>query len=531
MSQKLQEFIKTIENKSLLIILSLYSITFGLLVTNNGLFWDDWTVHNVENKGLEQQFGENGYLTFLWLLKALNSLFGNEVTALRIITFLSYLFSAIFLYFVLKKIKEIDSWSRLFIVLIFMLFPVNFARVSIVNANHAMNYFFFFFGFLLLMKYLSNKRIITRIISLSLFFLSFFTPSFLVIYLTIVFYIFHCEKVNILNIRQASVTVLKYIDFILLPIIYWIIKKVFIKTTGHYANYNELSLENFMNLPSELIRAFKYSYIEPILISIPKSVLWGIFFSIIWLVLFFVFKKSLNVFKEKINVKVDVIFFLLGFVFFVLGVFAYAAVGKTPSPENWNSRQQLLVPLGASFITYFLVRLIAYLLNLGNNFRNIIFTLFLALFITSNISIYFDYHRDWMKQLSIMENFKDSSIIQNNTTFVFDDNTAYLNTLNRNYRFYEYTGLFEKTFHEETRIGVSDPQSLKSRSFRSIFKYEFVNVGGYTLTEPQYTVHINRGNYELSIMGTINLFFNKVFNKEQFNEDLKNVIDLQYSKM
>jgi hypothetical protein len=527
--QKLERRKSNKKNYDYLIMLVLYVVTFGLLITNTGLFWDDFTVFDVGTKGLEQQFGENGYLTFLWLLKGINALFGNEAIVLRTITFISYLVSAIFLYMILQKIKEIDRYSRLFIVITFMVFPVNFARISIVNANHAMNYLLFFLGFFLLMKYLENKRMLFRCTALFMFFLSFFTPSYLVFYLIVVFYLLYIEKVNVYKLKQLTAFIWKYIDFILLPIVYWIIKKVFIKTTGHYADYNELSLDQILKTPEGLINALLHAYVKPFFMSLPNTLLLVMVLVILWAVLIFVFKRNKSFTRENVNVEKDLIFMLMGFVFFILGVFAYVAVDKTPSLDDWNSRQQLLVPLGASFITFFGLRLITYVCKFGNLLNTVIYTLILSLFITSHITVYYDYHRDWIKQLSLMEHFKESQILAENNTFVFEDHMTELNTLNRNYRFYEYTGLLKMTFNEETRLGTNT-SDLTADSYRWAVGYDFLILSDYNPSNPQYKVIINKGNYQLDVKGMTNLIFNKYFDKEQYQQDLMNVTTLEYVK-
>lgn len=529
--QKLQIRNNEKNNKSYTILLILYVVTFGLLITNTGLFWDDWTVFNVDTKGLEEQFGENGYLTFLWLLQGINALFGNEAIVLRTITFVSYLLSALFLYMILQKVKEIDYFSRLSLVIIFMVFPVNFARISIVNANHAMNYLFFFLAFFLVTKYFSNKRVILRIISLVMFFLSFFTPSYLVFYLIVIFYMLYIEKVNIYKIKQLTSFAFKYIDFIVLPIIYWIIKKVFIKTTGHYANYNEITIDNIINTPENIINAFLSAYIEPYFISMPKTILSFAFLLVIWLVLILIFRKYMSFTREKMNVEIDLTFFLLGIVFFILGVFAYVAVGKTPSVVDWSSRQQLLVPLGASFITYFGIRLVANICRFRKFISTLIYTLLLALFISSHISINYDYHKDWTKQLSLIEHFSESSIVKENNTFIFEDNTTELNTLSRHYRLYEYTGLFKLTFNEESKLGINAAPNITKDSYRWATDLDFVNLGEYTLSNPQYKIIINYGDYDLDVKGMSSLIFNKIFNHKQYEQDLKRVVTLKYEKL
>ncbi len=123
--------------KDYILIFILYSFSFGLILLNKGIFWDDWQIY-MQNpndvlemfKGVGFFLNWSGYL-YIFLLKINSGIF-----LIRLLTFLTYLFSAFFLNYVLSKIRIIDPLSRLFLVLIFALFNINFARIAILYYCH-----------------------------------------------------------------------------------------------------------------------------------------------------------------------------------------------------------------------------------------------------------------------------------------------------------------------------------------------------------------------------------------------------------
>lgn len=515
------------KNYELTTLVIVYCCSFFFILTNTGIFWDDWTVYNVSNNGLEQQFVANGYYTFWALLKTIFFLFGDQsVFIFRLLTFVSYLLAGILLLFILRNIKEINKLSRLFIVLFFVTFPVNSAKISIVIVNHSLNYLLFFFGLWLFTIFLKNRSILLRILSLLSLFVSFFTPSLLVFYIIVIFYLLYYYKEHLFNFKFLFKLGFKYIDFFILPIVYWVFKKSVIVTSGLYADYNQI--EQFgLSTFDYIMQDLKYSYIEVFKWSLPNSITGSVILLLLLFLfsIYFLLNTSKNV-KVRSNFKLDIFFIGLGFIMFVAGTYAYIAVGKIPMLPDWHNRQQILVPLGASLLTFYGLKIIFDILALRSNVRNIIYILFLCIFMVANIKIYYDFEKDWLKQLSLMENFKTMEIFQDQTTFVFDDRLMHLNANGREYRFYEYTGLFKETFGDTTRLGQSQDLKKELSIFKKYKPYVYFNITDYTLTNDEYIIVIEEGSYKLNTINYMKLKYNSIFNKEAYKEDLKNIVHL-----
>jgi len=188
-----------------------------------------------------------------------------------------------------------------------------------------------------------------------------------------------------------------------------------------------------------------------------------------------------------------------GIVFFVAGVFAYLAVGKIPSAEDWDSRHQLLTPLGASFMLVSLPRLV-----LKARGQNLVSALLVVLFTAGAISTWIDFQRDWYKQVALIENFRITPEIENGTHFLIDDRTTDLDANGRRYRSYEYSGLFQAAFGDLNRLG------------RSLGRQETGAVGT--------TVTIEHGALKLTAMEVLKLRTLESWNEPDFRATVRQAV-------
>jgi hypothetical protein len=151
---------------------------------------------------------------------------------------------------------------------------------------------------------------------------------------------------------------------------------------------------------------------------------------------------------------------LLGFISLILGAFPYMIVGHTPTFDDWNSRHQLLLPIGLSLL---LLGVSGFLkLKLKFNLMLII----VPLFITLNIQSYVAYFDDWQKQKRIIEKIKyEHPEIANINLLLIDDHTS--NAKNRQLRFYEWNGIVKLA------NGHSKVFAIKMDDYPSFMKGDF----------------------------------------------------------
>ncbi len=509
------KFINTINNKckiDLLIIFVLYSISFFLLLINFGVFWDDWVLYNMSPTIILDTFNQAGSVWVGYFHNFLLSI-GNSITSYRILTFTAYFLSAVFLYFILYTIDEIDRFDRLLIVIFFAILPFNSARIALINTPSAFFHFLFWLGFLFLSLYLKDKKKVLRIIALIFFFLSFSLSSLLVFYAIVILYIAYFEFYRPSSNTSIIKKFVKYSDFIILPVIYWVIKTVCFKPYGLYAGYNTLTLEKLYGVPELLRLSFVTSFIEPLKQSFKINS--TISLIILGIVIFFLLK---NKYSQKADDK-RFLFFYFGWFLFFLAVFPYNAVGQIPSLGDWNSRFQILLPLSVSLILIYGIRLFIP----TERIQKLTYSLLISSFLLSNISYYIDFQKDWYKQVSLIENFKNSEIMKENTSIQFDDKIKDLNANQRIYRYYEYAGQMKLAFGEETR---GYDYSLKL----SPALYGHYNMKDYKMIKAQYIVEIH-GNKQIGTQDLIRLKYLELFKTNEFKEKTREFTSLRYKKI
>ena len=520
---------KSFEIKVILLISLLYTIAFGLILFNKGLFFDDWVHFNQSFSTRLNEFKESGVLLYLPAY-LYTFTFGKSIIFGRILIFFSFLLSAFLLYLILKKIKEIDSNSRLFIILFFTLFPLNFARIAWCTFFYSFCYLLFYLGFWLISVYLERKLLFIRILALVILFFSLTTNSLLVFYAVPILYIFYYEKNNTKGFLSLIKKMLKYADFILLPIFFWIIDNFFFKPYGMYTTYNKIGLNDIFLFPKFSVIAFKNCFIY--IIDKSSKILYSYTFIIIAtsLILFLFLKYLYMYYKE--NQRKDLWLLFFGVIAFLIAVLPYFVVGKMPDSFKSISRHQLLFPLGLSFILYYGLKIFFNLLRINHRIKFFIYSLIIVFFIATNFFAYLEFQKDYFKQISMIENIESSEIIKNNTTFLFKDNTLDLNAQQRDIGFDEYNGMMKLVFKDETRFGVDDTFGYNSPAYLQ----EYINRPQYNFSEykpkfPDYTVIIDYGKYHLSTKNTFLLIYNDLFDKQRFEEDIKNILSLSYDKL
>ncbi len=539
------ELIKTIKNISkteAVLITVLYTIAFGIIIFNDGIYHDDWVIFNQDSTSVKEFFKEIGFFLH-WTAYFHNFLlsFKTGIFIERFLIFLSFLLAAFLFHNILKKIKEIDSNSRIFITLLFALFPVNFARIALCNIHHSLSYFMFFAGFWFVTICLGSRKIIFRILALLFLFFSFSTNSFLVFYIIVIFYILYYEKKNINSIYAFFLRIIKYTDFLLLPILFWIIKYLFFKPYGElYAEYNILSITHIICSPVASMLAFYSSFLEPITMSFSFNITALLFIILLGFVLYFIIKNRYYNNTTNVNESKNFIFLLIGAGGFIIAVFPYITVGKIPMIGNWQSRHQLLIPLGASFILYFGLRIIMKEFGLKYKIQVLVLSIIVVSFVTNNFINYLSYQKDWFKVLALIENLKTDNLIKENTTFLWEDRTLGMNANNRVYREFEIHGIVRYALGSDTRFFAdlkyfSDFEELKKYFERNkiTIYHPLWNCSHYKLQRPQCIVYVNYGEEDLSIMKIIKLIGMKLFNynPEKVKKIIKGIIKLETIKI
>lgn len=506
------------------ILLYLISNVF-LLLNINGIYWDDWVLYSQsfdEIKDLSNQLTGNTHL-FEYIHLALSHI-GNGVLSYRVATFIVYFLAGLFLYFILLDIKQIPQQSAFYIALLFLILPVNSARIALCDLPYGLFLCVFFFAFWLLTHYIHrNGTFLFRLAILGLFYLSFFVNSLLVFYAIVLLYIFYKTSCPAKRRHKLIIFAAHYLDFILLPIVFYYIKTTYFAPYGLYKNYNAVSSDH-LNIFFKLFTSLKTAFYEPLLQSfIISGRFWGLFF-ITSLFLFLYLRKitTSDITPKQASGWVPAyagMTMVLGFVFFALAIFPYVAVGKLPALSNFDSRHMLLVPLGLSLVLYCSILLVG---RLNATLAHILLIALIASCLLKNMHDQTQYLKDWFYQIALEEHYKTNELIKNNATFIFKSDIPFVN--NRSMQFYEHNGLLKKVFGDDKRFMGDNLGELQT--YASYKQYKRYNFSSWNMTPPiEVRVHI-APDHDITQKLFFNLLFCMLENDVIFRREAKQLITM-----
>ncbi len=465
-------------NKEILFLFIIYSISSIFIILNShGLYWDDWVVFNQEKSTVNIlmdmiQHGIKGDFVKYMLT------FENQIYPSRIFIFFAYFFTGLFIYKILYTIKELHKIDVLYITLFYLIMPVISSRVMISVIPFFLPLLIFYFTFFLLTKHLNSNSYLLRAMILIGFYLSFDTNSILVFYAIVLIYIFYIKYNFTISLHNIKQFVIKYIDFILLPIVYFIIKIIYFKPYCLYSDYNSIGDTPIYKKLLKLISSFDSSLFQVLHESFYISLsLWFI----IILLLYFIIKK--NYITIYYNLKTP-IFFYLGVLLFLLAIFPYIAVVKQPEMDGFGSRFQLLTPIGLAFIFYFGINIIQKYFNLSDKIKIALLFILIFSFVTKNIYTFYKFQVDELYMTSIMMNFKNNNEIDKNTTFIINNNIRDKLIHRREPPYYEWNGMLKYCFNHDTKLAIYYHDYKKLSSYEKVQSYKQYNFSQWKRTKP-----------------------------------------------
>jgi hypothetical protein len=590
----------------------IYSVCHGLLLfLSNAIYWDGWTLYNVDPKVIMEVAYSAGSPWVGYLRAGINSL-STGFLLYRVIIFLSFLVSGLALNQVLMQMLFIDRIKRIVIVSLFLVLPFNAARVTTITANYTISHVLFFIGLWLLTLYLKKPNLALRCTTLFFFFLSFSTNSFLVFYSLVIAFILYQNRPT-MQLKKLISLGRKHFDFICLPLIFWGIKTIFFTPYGVHFGYNSIkllkliqtdfqqfvkslfiitfppylellsvinSIKQFQTIIKQFIQD-QFSIILPAYFNVLSAKYWGIlvlgvgffiallalwnkckrknlctFSELIWffagiLMLYIGHSESIQAplfillgcflfisissYRKNNQLQSDNSnegkFFVIGIIILTLGKLPYLAVGMHPGTSeywlDWNSRQQLLMGLGTAIMIAYFISIVSRMFNLQKKALIGVYILIIGWGILISTQNYIEYHKDWYKQLALIENFKNQSQIRDNTTFYVRDLTLSLNAKNRNYRFYEYTGILKKAFGDETRFAATEESNLNFQNYKSVLNSAY-NLADYKVHQMQILIILKEGEQSLKSLDSYFRFvFWQFFDKKVFIQNIKKLIEVR----
>lgn len=398
--------------------LILYFISFGLSLTFlDARFWDDWYVNFTLSKSETMQYWKDmlGFFPTNRFVEV--SILDRNPVAFHLVIFVSFFITGYLIFKILEYVPRISYVTRSRIALLFLVLPINSARVSMVTIRLTYSLVLFLVAWLLLLKY---KSIYLKVFSLILFCISFLAQGLVPFFVLPCLHLFFIE----FHVKSKSLHLALMQPVLLLGSggAYFAAMRLLDPPPGNRLDYYTPSL-------SGIVRAFVF-------LIVATWFLW----------------RSFKYLQKSSTQDFDGVQLLgLGVFALALGAFAYVSSGRlmdisewmlnfVPRASDWDSRQQLLLGLGFSLIT------VGFLELVPNIVAKNMFTFAVVVSVFLNISFMRDYLMDWKKQTQIISSIENLEIPSDSkiVMVVESDAAKKFNARGRNIRNYEWEALLEK---------------------------------------------------------------------------------------
>lgn len=523
---EISEIIRLIGKSHFLILFIIYSMAQWMLFVISGRWHDDWFIFGVSDEAtITASWGENRIEAgiFACIEKRIPE------NLLRGIIFLLFLWVCLCIYIVLLEGLNISKESSLCIAVIYAVFPSNDARVSYNCMIYSLGLMLFASGMVLVVNYQKNKNLRDRILSLIVFLFSFILNSNLSFYAVVVLLILYMER---------SVTVIKkYIDYLVLPFLFFIIKtfvlgKIAIEKAGisYKPEYNKVTLrgmvESIRIIPVALFNTFTWIYQEAQncinkAAIIKTGYLAICIFGLLLMIALYILKKMIQVpciflpyFTENTSIQELCKIFIAGIVSFAFGIFPYLAVGRGyRHTSGWNGRDSILYAIGLSCLTFFMIRMI-----FNRFFGKYIFCVFLLSGIIYFNVWYLIYQMDYYSQEAFSYQCVQHPELEDCNNII-----CAINVENDEFTLEDFVGMnanAEKAFGNQNKVFLHSIPEAVDWSMDEHYREYAVGRGIYHMNDydiSDYDIDaLARFGFDISLFECVYVKYLEMFNREKY---------------
>lgn len=462
-------------------------LAHGWLLILTGTFWDDWLYYYYDKNVLWKQFMEAGrpssaiWIELVWKLPN----FGY-----RKLVFLLFLLISILFYIVLKNISWFEQREALYLSILFTVLPVNDCRVLLCDFVYTVGYTSFWFGCCLLLYWIKCKKEswFLRSVTLLCFGYSFVINSILVYYGIVLIALLYVEYFQKESFFSAVRSMYKYLDFILLPIVFFIGKQILFPTYGRYAEYNVVrwrsvvfAIKNSLSIAFHQMIAVWKTVFESVLPHnfVESCTLCLCMAGTVLLIWRLVRVDSVKAFLKHLNMDYLLQKLGLGGLLFVLGLFPYIVIrGRMVGMVGTPSRDTLLLGPGFILIIYSLFKLFFE----SKYIRRILFCTFCLLcVITCNLH-YIAYQKDEYWQEALIHEMGMNEGLREAENILFLTIPRY-NSGSDAIAFYSLNGNASVAYGNESRFFMNGYFDMEHYLKDDEKKAIFVDSGGYGMDD------------------------------------------------
>ena len=395
--------------------LILYSLSYlPMMLFSKAYFWDDWFWYKLDEVALKAGSKGHGNWPLVGFIQW--DLLGIRPQLFRVLTLVSYFAAGWLLFHILRTLRFLDIKQIKTITILFLILPINSARVSMTILHYSLSLLFFYLAWYLLV---AKKSLTWRLLSIPLFLVSFDTVAL------IVFFVVPCCHFGYLMYLDQKVkkqyAALITTTLLLLAPLYYILDGRFNPTLDENAVY--------------------YT---------PKMV--GVAFAFLLLITCAII-TSLHFYRHRIDLAgvMPISLLLIGVNVVAIGATPYLVGGHfqtisewmldfVPASSDWNSRHQLLLGLG------FAIMITGLLACTHDKFRRYLLFIAISICVLLNMNFMNIYYLDSLKQNEIIAQLRSSDLLANSKVVMINDQAGLFNARGRSIRGWEWNGMLDEAF-------------------------------------------------------------------------------------
>lgn len=405
--------------------LPLYAASyFVMLLFAKAYFWDDWkTYYPISSNDTKFALREIGFWPIHGIFQV--DVLGNRPELFRILTIICFFFAGWCLFHILSTVKILTSEQVRVITILFLILPINSARVAMMVFIYSYSFFFFYLAWYLLV---TKRSRFVRSLSIPLFLLSFSMVSLVVFFaLPCAHFLYMKLSVPEQNRRNA------YLSSVLLASLaplYWIIDRRFNPPQGPY-------LAVYTPQKSGLLRAMLLLFVCAAMI-------------------YWFLKTRAKGSSESTRYAIVV----SGITVTAIGASPYIIGGHlvdisdwliafVPRASDWDSRHQLLLGLGLSITVAGVAG------SIDSSFKRRMLAVFFGLCVMWNVTYMHSYYLDSLKQDQVVAALQRSGELKSSRVIMINDLADRFNARGRQYRSYEWNGILAEAFGDDSKSAIS----------------------------------------------------------------------------
>lgn len=507
----------------------IYVAAHWFLLVATGKWIDDWVYadHNVEY--IIEVFMQSSLPLEAFIKMSVWNL------PYRWFVFLYFYLSGILVYAILNKVDLFSQEACFWIVALFMTIPINDARISWICYGYSLCFLLFWVSFYIVtiwMRAKGAKKIGLRVFSLLMLMLSFNLESTMLMTLFILFFLYYedlkgeWKRGEIkANIKKFLIAIVRYADFLIAPIAWYVLDKVLFPAYGAYGGHSYIP---WGKLPKIILHSPVYalktlstiikSYFSVLDSDIVRILI--VIILIVYVTIRFAFRKK-GWENHNLSMLMLIAMLLLGIMTFYIGYFPYGV--KRNSALNTllvDGRDAMLLGIGTALLIYYFVQAFFHERITG---LILVFTVVLGI-VHFNFT-YFIWQESYYQQLQFQDEIKENTEIQRNNTFLVVCKNAAIRPI-----FFQNNGNSWAVTGEETRLFISGVNELdllygldESTWFLNAYgmkDYDFTDkkIDGIILID---YADIGRGTI-------LKQKWNELFNENEFHDWIKDLKNIQY---